>query len=413
MAFQDDLGVRRQRQAGEVGGEQLDRRALDAGIIFVLALGLGQGGGADQEQQRIDAIGGGDRRRLAHLPPLVAVGAGVLAGRGVDADLARALDHHAVGADVHAAAFRVHGDDGVVGAEIHAAVERPHPLRGELANVDLVALDDVLAGDGALGRHLDRLHLPSEFRLQQFHRLERMIDRLLADHQAEPRQVAADHVVERLVAGMALDVLEQQRRAFFQADQIGDVGGFEVGADLGGDALEFAHRLGFFQPDVEFAGVAAVAGLAFRLLDGRGIAADLYAHFHDACSLAICWHDPSGTDRGCGHAESERIAVRASWPGLSRPSCASGRAPCLHKRDHRGLAPLARPGDDGGGNGSALGSTRAARRRCACRLRRRSWPPARRSPARSWSCRAAGSSPRWRPTSCPARCRRLRTRRTR
>ena len=81
-----------------------------------------------------------------------------------------------------------------------------------------------------LGRHLDRRHLAAELLLQKLHRLERMIDRLLADHQAEARQVAADHVVERLVAGMALDVLEQQRRAFFQADQIGDVRGFEIGA---------------------------------------------------------------------------------------------------------------------------------------------------------------------------------------
>ena len=100
MAFEDDLGMRRQRQAGEVGGEQLDRRALDPGIILVLALGLRQAGRADEKQQRIDAVGRGDRRRLAHLPPLVAVGAGILAGRGVDADLARALDHHPIGADV-------------------------------------------------------------------------------------------------------------------------------------------------------------------------------------------------------------------------------------------------------------------------------------------------------------------------
>ena len=133
--------------------------------------------------------------------------------------------------------------------------------------------------DRLRGRHLDRRHLASELLLQQLHRLERMIDRLLADHQAEPRQVAADHVVERLVAGMALDVLEQQRRAFFQADQIGDVRGLEIGADLGGDALELAHRLGLLEPDVELAGVAAVgAGLAFRLLDGGGVAAGWYAH---------------------------------------------------------------------------------------------------------------------------------------
>ena len=147
-----------------------------------------------------------------------------------------------------AAGLRVLGDDGVVGAEIHAAIERPHPLRREHADVDLVAVDDVLAGHGALGRHLDRRHLASELLLQKLHGLERMIDRLLADHQAEPRQVAADHVVEGLVAGMALDVLEQQRRAFFHAHEIGDVRGFEIGVDLGGDALELAHRLGLLQP---------------------------------------------------------------------------------------------------------------------------------------------------------------------
>ncbi len=73
-----------------------------------------------------------------------------------------------------------------------------------------------------------RRHLAAELLLQKLHRLERMIDRLLADHQAEPRQVAADHVVERFVAGMALDVLEQQRRAFLQAHPIGDVRGFEI-----------------------------------------------------------------------------------------------------------------------------------------------------------------------------------------
>ena len=171
MAFDDDLGVCRQRQAGEVGGEQLDRRALDAGIILVLAFGLRQARRADQEQQRIDAVGGCDRHRLAHLPPFVAVGGGVLARRGVDADLARSLDHHAVGADVDAAGVGVLGDHGIGGAEIHAAVERPHPLRREHADVDFVAFDNVLVADGACGRHLDGSHLASEFLLQKLHRL--------------------------------------------------------------------------------------------------------------------------------------------------------------------------------------------------------------------------------------------------
>ena len=71
------------------------------------------------------------------------------------------------------------------------------------------------------------------------------------------------------MAGMAFDVLEQQRWAFFQADEIGDVRGFEIAIDLGGDALQFAHRLGLLQPDVEVARIAAPFGTAiFRRLGG-------------------------------------------------------------------------------------------------------------------------------------------------
>ena len=177
-------------------------------IILVLALGLRQAGGGDQEQERIDAVGGGDRHRLAELPPFLPVDGRVLAGRGVDADLARALDHHPVGADVDAAAVRILGDHRIAGAEIFSAVERPHALRRKLPDVDGVAGDDVLVADRARGRHFLRRHLAPELLLQDLHRLERMVDRRLADHQAEARQVAADHVVERLVAGVALDVLE-------------------------------------------------------------------------------------------------------------------------------------------------------------------------------------------------------------
>jgi hypothetical protein len=152
----------------------------------------------------------------------------------------------------------------------------------ELADVDRLMFENVLARHRLRGRHLDRLHLAAELLLQQLHRLERMIDRLLADHQAEPAEVAADHVVERLVAGMALDVLEQERRAFLEAHEIGDVRGFEVGAHFGGDALELAHRLGLLQPHVELTGVAPGFVLVFRRLDGCGVAASLDAHLHDA-----------------------------------------------------------------------------------------------------------------------------------
>src|SRR5262249_57977611 len=82
-----------------------------------------------------------------------------------------------------------------------------------------------------------RLNVAPELLLPDLHRLERMLDRPLADHQAEAREIAADHVVERLVARMALDVLEQERGRLLAADEIGDGRGLEVGIDLGGDAL--------------------------------------------------------------------------------------------------------------------------------------------------------------------------------
>ena len=49
----------------------------------------------------------------------------------------------------------------------------------------LSPFDDILVADRALGRHLDGLHLAPEFLLQELHGFQRMIDRLLADHQAE------------------------------------------------------------------------------------------------------------------------------------------------------------------------------------------------------------------------------------
>ena len=103
-----------------------------------------------------------------------------------------------------------------------------------------------------------------------------MIDRLLANHQAEPRQVAADHVVQNFVPGMAFDVLEQQRRTLRQAYEIGDVSRFQFGADFGFDALKLSDRLGLLKPGVEFAGIAPGAWLRFRLLKRGRVGASLH-----------------------------------------------------------------------------------------------------------------------------------------
>ncbi len=71
-----------------------------------------------------------------------------------------------------------------------------------------------------LGRNLDSASsCARELLLQELHRLEGMIDRLLSDHQGRGATGCSRSVVERLVAGMAFDVLEQQRRRFFAGRQ--------------------------------------------------------------------------------------------------------------------------------------------------------------------------------------------------
>ena len=172
-------------------------------------------------------------------------------------------------------------------------------------------VDYILVADRLLRRHFLRRHLAAELLLQRLHRLQRMIDRLLADHRAEAREVAADHVVERLVAGMPLDVLEQQHRAFLERDEIGDGRGFEIGVDLGGDALELAHRLDFFEPKIEIAGIGG-GGFRARARGRFGgaiaaVRADRDAHLRHCrprsllcCSLrSRAGHDLTANRRGC------------------------------------------------------------------------------------------------------------------
>src|SRR5262249_56007725 len=146
-----------------------------------------------------------------HLPPRLTIDGGVLAGRRIHADFARAFDHHPIGADIDATGFRILGYHRVAGAEIHSPVERPHALRGKDADIDVVPLDDVLVADSLIGRNLLRRHFPTQLLLQDLHRLERMIHRLLAYHQAEAREVASNHLLYPPFPRFTFHVLPQHR----------------------------------------------------------------------------------------------------------------------------------------------------------------------------------------------------------
>src|SRR5205823_13110169 len=84
-----------------------------------------------------------------------------------------------------------------------------------------------------------------------------------SDHQTEAREVAADHVVKRAMAGMPLDILEQQCRALLAADKIGDGCRFQIGIDFGADALELANR---FRSEEHTSELQSLAYLVCRLL---------------------------------------------------------------------------------------------------------------------------------------------------
>src|SRR5262249_14164504 len=103
------------------------------------------------------------------------------------------------------------------------------------------------------------------------------------------RKIAADHVVKRLVAGMTLDVLEQERGRFAAADEVGDGRSFEIGIDFRGDALELAQCVDLFQPGVEIAGIGG-AGPDRSRLRGLSVLArtDRDAHVHGAAPACNC-----------------------------------------------------------------------------------------------------------------------------
>lgn len=134
----------------------------------------------------------------------------------------------------------------------------------------MLALQMALAAGTSVGG------IVAEFLLQLLHGGQRMFDGLFADHDAEAREIAADHVVEHAMAGMAFHVVEEQRGAFLAADEIGDRRRLHVGIDFGGNGLEFAERIDLLHPDIEVGMIVANAGLG---VGGFGLGGLLGAGF--------------------------------------------------------------------------------------------------------------------------------------
>ena len=168
------------------------------------------------EQHRIDAVGGDHLAGLALLPPRLAVEPAVLAGRAVEPDAARPVQHLPVAADVDAAGVGRGGQRDVAGADVAAAVARPEFRRRECGEVDVVAAQHDLV-DRRLGfRDANRRDPPVHdgARLRD-HLGDREIG-IEPDRERVALLARAQHVGEDARAGaVAGDVLEQQRRRVF------------------------------------------------------------------------------------------------------------------------------------------------------------------------------------------------------
>ena len=200
------------------------------------------------------------------------------------------VDLHPVHSDVALARARVAGDDAGQGNEA-AAVVRPALEDGELVQIELVAAavlvrmqDDLLAGslltaDG-LGKGAgQRAQLRQHFELVdealrgfKVHQGLNALGNLVQPFDAQGQRhapLAAELVDEDLVAGMALDVLEEQGRtagrvAFCAGlhmgagcrmglgvhfrNAVGDLGDFQLRRNLCADAFQFAVLFEGFDP---------------------------------------------------------------------------------------------------------------------------------------------------------------------
>src|SRR3954469_19850050 len=195
----DDLGVGRDRQAGDGAVDDLDRLAADAADDLVFADAVGHFAAGHQEGHGIAAADHGDRHALAARLVLVAHLAAMLSGRDVETRGPGVMDHHAIGPAVDPALVGIAGDVEAAGADIAAAVAGVPFRRGKAGDVDVVAghhvLEDRTVVD-VFGR--DARHRPHEAGAKTF---------------AELQLAEAGREAERHVLALAAEEVDQHAAA--------------------------------------------------------------------------------------------------------------------------------------------------------------------------------------------------------
>ena len=109
VAFQHDLGIGREGEAGDLAAHHLHRAAAQPADQIELEHAVGRLQAAEEEGQRIAAEHHHHRHRLAARERLVAMDAAVVAGGHHDADGLLVVDLGAVGAGVEPVLLRDRG----------------------------------------------------------------------------------------------------------------------------------------------------------------------------------------------------------------------------------------------------------------------------------------------------------------
>ena len=254
-ALDHELGMRGDRQADAFRVGQFNRPSHHAAGDIELGILEAEYLRAEHEQHRIDAVRRHHFAGFSARPPGVAVEQRVLAGRAVEPDAPRSVQHLPVAADIDAAGVGLCGERDVGGADIAAAVARPEFRHREFCEVDLtIAQHDLIDRRGVLGNAVRRNAPPHELAALRDHVGDRQIG-IEAGGQRIAFFAGAEQVDEHARAGIVpLQIVEQERRGTFATRRhVCDRRQFLVRIDGRFDALEQAIGIHQAQPFAQVA----------------------------------------------------------------------------------------------------------------------------------------------------------------
>src|SRR5262245_6987825 len=217
LAFNDDLGVGRNRQARVFAFDDLDGKTLNAYDPVVFAHAIRHFKPARQIDQWVLPERNRDFAWLAPGKILLAHDAALLAGRDVEAERIFIVNHHSVGSEIDPALIGVARDVNRARADVTPAVKLVPLRRRKLPHVDVFAFGDILCHGAGL----------DDFRLDVFDVIDAAFERVneiepaVADLHMQRRGDAVDrvHAVREntIALRVALDVVEEQRLALLAA----------------------------------------------------------------------------------------------------------------------------------------------------------------------------------------------------